>query len=341
MRSGNWVIVLGALVSACTAAAPPTDGISGKGDDPIPGPEQPSSPADATLDGRVIHFATAAEAASLLTQPDAYLAALSPFDRSLATMTEGEVTTDDYLAFLEASARDWTDGERNRLTEVFAAIEPKLSGYELPLPAAMELVKVEDTVGKPYTRSHFIVIPTSTLERSDDDLQQILIHELFHVLSRANPELRDELYAIIGFSPCPALVFPEALADAKMTNPDTPVLAHCITIQSQWGPYPMIPITYAKKPFSNAVGTDIFQYLDFELLGVEKRPDGSVPLNLGDQPWMTNPFQSQSYLSQIGMNTMYIVHPDEILADNFTFLVLGSQVQTPRIPDAMGAILAP
>jgi len=289
----------------------------------------------------MIHFASAAEAAVLMTQPDDYLAALSPFDRSLATMTEGSVTTDDYLAFLAASVRDFSDAERSRLTQLLASIAQQLASYDLPLPATMAIVKVEDAVGKPYTRGHFIVMPTSTLERTDDDLEQILIHELFHILSRTNPELRDELYAIIGFSPCPRLAFPSSLAEARMTNPDTPVLAHCITIQTQWGPYPMMPITFAKKPFSNTVGSDIFQYLEFELLGVEKRTDESVPLYLGEQLWLSDPFQSPSYIGQIGMNTMYIVHPDEILADNFTFLVRGTQVQTPRIVDAMAAVLAP
>ena len=42
--------------------------------------------------------------------------------------------------------------------------------------------------------------------------------------------------------------------------------------------------------------------------------------------------QAAGFSQQIGGNTGYIIHPDEILADNFTLLVLGrTNVPSPRI----------
>jgi len=33
----------------------------------------------------------------------------------------------------------------------------------------------------------------------------------------------------------------------------------------------------------------------------------------------------------VGRNTNYLLHPEETVADNFSFLVIGQQVETPRI----------
>ena len=44
---------------------------------------------------------------------------------------------------------------------------------------------------------------------------------------------------------------------------------------------------------------------------------------------------------QIGRNTRYIIHPEEILADNFVLLVRGERkVRTPRIIDDLQRVLA-
>jgi hypothetical protein len=46
------------------------------------------------------------------------------------------------------------------------------------------------------------------------------------------------------------------------------------------------------------------------------------------------------YDAQIGANTKYVIHPEEILADNFVFLVDGRiDLPTPRVVEAMGRIL--
>jgi hypothetical protein len=318
----------------CSATEDVREAVGGKGDDP-----NPAAAAEIFVGETSVRFADANEASQLLLQPDEYLAALSPFDRTLLTATEGVVSEAEYLQVLESSARDFSAEEQTRLADVFGEVDALLAPFALSLPAEIVLVKVDDAVGHPYTRGSFIVLPSAMLGRSDDELEQIALHEIFHVLSRANPALREQLYAIVGFYACPELAYPPSLAPRKMTNPDTPVLAHCITIQSQWGPYPMIPITYAKKPFSASAGSDFKAYLEFKLLGVEIRETESVGLELGGSPWTTDPFSSQSLMSQIGVNTMYIVHPDEILADNFTYLVRGDSVQTPRILDEMAALL--
>jgi hypothetical protein len=47
-----------------------------------------------------------------------------------------------------------------------------------------------------------------------------------------------------------------------------------------------------------------------------------------------------SYHEQIGRNTGYIIHPEEVLADNFALLLLGrTAVKSPHILDRLRASL--
>src|SRR5258706_165708 len=62
------------------------------------------------------------------------------------------------------------------------------------------------------------------------DLDKLFLHELFHVLSNQNPELRKTLYAIIGFKPSPGVAFPKSLRDRKITNPDAPTIDYHIDV---------------------------------------------------------------------------------------------------------------
>ena len=60
------------------------------------------------------------------------------------------------------------------------------------------------------------------------------------------------------------------------------------------------------------------------------------------QPVVINPREEQAFLDKIGQNTNYIIHPDEILADNFVRLVMSDDnVPTPQIIDEMRRVLTP
>jgi hypothetical protein len=55
-----------------------------------------------------------------------------------------------------------------------------------------------------------------------------------------------------------------------------------------------------------------------------------------------NPREEQAFLDKIGKNTNYIIHPDEIMADNFVRLVMADKdVPTPQIIEQMRSVLTP
>jgi hypothetical protein len=60
------------------------------------------------------------------------------------------------------------------------------------------------------------------------------------------------------------------------------------------------------------------------------------------QPVLLDPKNVESYHEQIGRNTNYIIHPEEVLADNFAMLIRGKRdVPTPRVLDELRKALNP
>jgi hypothetical protein len=85
-----------------------------------------------------------------------------------------------------------------------------------------------------------------------------------------------------------------------------------------------------------------FEYLQFQFLVVERSggsqnfkavSDGSLPTLVGME-------HVSGFMEQVGRNTDYIIHPEEILADNFALLVLSEQnVASPEILGKMREVL--
>jgi hypothetical protein len=170
-------------------------------------------------------------------------------------------------------------------------------------------------------------------------LKQLLAHELFHVVSRANPGLRDRLYRVVGFEPCGEVEHPAALRARRITNPDAPVNAHAIEVDvagtKSWG----VPILYSSaSEFDPAGGKTFFSYLTFELLLIERTGDGGHRLLAGPdgQPRLVPIDKAGGYAERIGRNTGYVIHPEEIVADNFMLLVTGTAgAKSPGILDRL------
>ena len=87
---------------------------------------------------------------------------------------------------------------------------------------------------------------------------------------------------------------------------------------------------------------ELFDYVNFELLEVEQRGKRWQPRLHDGRPVLYKPAAMPEFGEQIGGNTGYIIHPDEILAENFALLASGKRdVPTPRILDAMTKLLGP
>ena len=291
-----------------------------------------------------LHFADIEVAQKLVASSDTFIKALSRFDRQVRLKTDGEATETALIEFLEGEVVAWDDEARRSLVESIERVRPKLEPFHLPLPNSLLLIQMsgKDEANAAYTRGVAILLPKERVQKlKGDSLDRLLLHELFHVLSRNAPELRRDLYRIVGFEVCEPIALPPSLADLKLTNPDAPLIDCRIKLTEGDETYHAAPILYSSSATYDAdKKPPLFKYLTFRLMKVEQHEDRWRPALNEGQPILIDPAQSKSFADQIGQNTKYIIHPDEILADNFVHLVMQTEkLPSPQIVERMGALL--
>lgn len=306
------------------------------------------TPAGFAADGIRLHgdssvvFASIEQGKAALQKSDRYTKALSRFDLESRLATNAKVSTDDLLNFAAKQVVAWNEADREKVTAIVKGVRERLAELELPLPETVLLVQ---TTGKEegnaaYCRGPAIILPTRYVGFRAQQLERILIHELFHVLSNQNEDLRRSLYEIIGFTPCPEVALPDSLANRKITNPDGPSLRYCIELESDGEKLQAVPLLFAKSRYDAAKGGSFFAYLQFKLLVVEEAGDRLAVAMKDGEPLLLDPKNTPSFHDQIGKNTSYNFHPDEILAENFVHLVMQSkELPTPKIIEQMRAKL--
>lgn len=290
-------------------------------------------------------FATAETGRELLMTRDEFIERLSPFDRAARMKTSDAVSEARYLEFVGNSVLEWTDDEREKVLAELQAIRPRIATLAASLPKVILMVKTTgaEEGGAPYTRANAVVLPQALLASPSEKLRATISHELFHVLSRANPALRDRLYAVIGFEKCQEIEIPTELRARKITNPDAPRNQHCIRLDAAGKPVWTIPILLANaETYDRERGGQFFNYLELWFLVVERREntDEVAPVYEDARPKLLRLGEISRFFEQVGQNTNYIIHPEEILADNFAMLVTGQRVPTsPQITRDLEAIL--
>jgi hypothetical protein len=282
-----------------------------------------------------VHFADVETGRAMLTRRDAFIAAMSPRDRRERKQTDQEVSEEDFLAFVGRSVRPWTTEETNRIAGVVRTISDPLDRWQLPFPTNIWLIKTsgEEEFHSCYTRQNAIVFPAAEAAGRPAALRHVFLHELFHVLSRHNPELRKALYAIIGFQSVNEIKLPDDLWARKITNPDGIENGWRIGLTNRGEALQAVPVLLANRtPFN--------PFEAFRLLVVRPGEAGWTLQPVDGQPRLLKPSETTGWQEQIGRNTRYTIHPDEILADNFVSLIEGEKnLPTPRIVDGMAEAL--
>lgn len=293
-----------------------------------------------------IRFATDEQGQAVLGKRDRFVDAQSPWDRQARLTTDRDVSVDEYLKFAAGEAIAWSDADRQKLAAALEKVRERLRPWKLPWPREILLIQ---TTGKEegraaYCRQNAVILPKNIVAgRGGETLERLLLHELFHILSSHNDALRERLYAVVGFSRCGEVTLPDELAARRITNPDAPTLEHAVGIAVDDKPVLVVPILLADSAkYDAAGGKEFFAHMQFRLLAVEKTAGGKFAARLVDgKPQLLDPAKTPSYHDQIGRNTGYIIHAEEILADNFVLLVTGeTDVKTPRILDEMRTILS-
>jgi hypothetical protein len=293
----------------------------------------------------VVVFATVDQGKQILTTRDDFIQRLSPFDRAARLKTDKEVPETEFLNFVGQNVLAWTDSDKQKVNSAFESVQANLEAMSLSFPKTVYMVKTtgNEEGHAAYTRSNAIVFPQNQLKMSKEAVEKLICHELFHILTRANPQLREQLYEIIGFTKCNEIEFPPNLKSRKITNPDAPANDHCILIQYEGKAYWAVPILFSNtEKYDVTVGGEFFDYLVFQLLLAQRSSDSNSvkPLYDGPNPRIVDTQKVSGFFEKVGMNTQYIIHPEEILADNFASLVLEEHnMPSPEILKKMKDVL--
>ncbi len=244
----------------------------------------------------------------------------------------------DYKDFLRKDVISFTKSEK-ALVKKCMAEATKLSNSinKNIVPPVIELIKTKGQhygEGVYYTRDHRIIIPydaVSTKGKNTADVEaaltKTLLHEFFHIYSRNDVGKRKKLYATIGFKNIGniPLEMKPGLAERVLINPDGVNLAQVIDLQTDSMDFSAIPIITSSKPEFSKESPDFFSYLKFDLYQVVRGRGGIRVISHEDGSSTINVAEVKDFFRKIGDNTDYIIHPDEILADNFMLLALSQK----------------
>jgi len=279
--------------------------------------------------GTELVFASIEEAKKQLTKRDEFIKSLGPFDRSARLKTDKSVSEQEFLEHVANQVRPWTVGEKVRIRAIFKSIMNRLGDYDLDLPQKVLLIKTtgKEEGGAAYCRSNAIVLPQKLLIQQNTDLEKLLIHELCHILLSNNSKLKESLYKVINFKRCNNIELPEKLREAKLTNPDGLKNDHYVELEYENSVIQVVPIIYSSSPkYDVTKGGEFFRYLKINLLAIEKEGDKwRYKRDNTDEPVLLEFQDVPDYFNKIGSNTNYVIHPDEIIAENFVLLVQGTQ----------------
>ena len=82
-----------------------------------------------------------------------------------------------------------------------------------------------------------------------------------------------------------------------------------------------MPILLASSEYDERKGGEFFDYLGLYFIAVTDNGNVTVPLIENNRFIIFTVNQVPDYLRLVGRNTDYIIHPEEILASNFLFLI--------------------
>jgi hypothetical protein len=277
--------------------------------------------------GSIILLMDSASAAATNLQPDAYSHELTSFDLAIRFDKMPEtLKQEDYLKKAATSVRDWPDDEQAKLKDAFDQIDAfvKKTGVHLHLPDTVKMIKTtaaEEFGAEGYTRGNRIMLNT----KAEPIGLHLVAHELWHVISRLNEPLRNEAYAVFHFRPCNNIAYKPALHNQVITNPDCPFLQHCVRIEKDGSKQDVAPILYSKDAYKQ--GAVMLQGASVGLLALTGDDHHKQPLMKDGQPVVYELEAVPDFTKQIGMNTAYVLHVEEIVAEHFASLAEGRQLK--------------
>ena len=272
-----------------------------------------------------VGFADLPRARKTLGHKDRWAKQLSDFDLGARQRTAEPTSLKEFLDFAAGAGREWTATEEIAWEAVVDKLSDAMKGLNLRLPK-IDLVKTtgeEEFRAAGYTRRNAIMLSESVTSLPSTDPRRayfLLAHEVFHVLSRTDSLLRDDLYALLGFKTVDGFEYPAELEDRRLSNPDAFEYLHTLTVQSGSESVDVMPVIQSLLPLNEVIQLpNFFDALDIVLLSVDAGTGEALRDSNGDL--IKYNFGNTNWVPLMLRNSSYIIHPEEVLADNFATLM--------------------
>jgi hypothetical protein len=288
--------------------------------------------------GKTIVLEDSLGAARANLRSDAYTASQTSFDRSIRLQRTENLGEKAYLELAAVNMRNWSSAEESHIQDGLAAMEAaaKAMQLKLPMPDTVFICKTageEEFGAEGYTRDNRIMLHASLEELTP----ALLSHELWHVLSRLAPATRDRAYSGFGFKPCNRVDYKPAFNGQVISNPDCPFIEHYIHVTKDGTGYDLAILLYSRSPFVKGGG--LMDYVAVGLLALEG-DDSHKKVVMQDGRPKVYPFSAfPAFFDQVGRNTDYMLHIEELTAEHFAALMTARKMKEPRFVDKLASAL--
>lgn len=285
-------------------------------------------------------FATKAEAQMLITDIDEYTNGWNQFD-ICSRLQNKEGRKSQLLTLAMSSVQNWSDTEKKKVTNAFNAIVASIKKQKLALSFPDEIILIKTSMqeeggASAYTRKNWIAIGENVLNNTQDaQMQLLLAHELFHILTRHDLNFKKSVYQTIGFTVMDhEILFPIDILEKRISNPDISRYDSYapLTVNGKTQNYTMM--IYTDRPYEDG---DFFDYIKIGLIPLNEQ---FIPIQENGETIIIPIEQAEDLYEKIGKNTDYVINPEEVLADNFAFMIVEKKdLPTPEVVNRMKEVL--
>ena len=281
-------------------------------------------------------YADKAEGIAYFEKNDTYYNNLSQRDLNWRMKKIG-ANAEELREYAKKQVMDFTDEEKQYIDSRLARISQRFDeiGFKYPLDKDIVLVKTtmsEEMDAGGYTFENYIFLGESLIDDYLDAgedyaylMDEVLAHEICHVLTRNDRDFRAKLYRSIGFELGDEPEFSDEVKTKILSNPDV----------EKYDCYSYFTVDGKKKK-----GT-VVSVFDEDYKEGEYAFKYMVPyVVFYDEPDKIYPISEISdFYDVFGKNTEYIIAAEECLADNFSFAVVYGDKANYSSPEIIKYIL--
>ncbi len=293
--------------------------------------------------GKVAHpqieysYATKEEGIEYLISNDGYYDRFTQNDLDYKAQKIG-ANMEEYTEFAKEQVLDFTEEQKQAIDEIMNYIEVRLEEEGLTLPEIEPIVLISTTQKEEcepaaYTHGTHIFFNAEYMANPGTGIyaKLLMTHEIFHCITRSNPEFRKEMYKLIHFTvQDEEFEIPPSVLEYYITNPDVEHHNSYATFTINGEKIDCFTAMITTKHFENE-GESFLDYMTTAL----------VPIDGSDVYYL--PEDASDFYDVFGNNTGYVIDPEECMADNFSYAVIygidGPQGQGYESPEIIKGII--